>query len=138
MATFNKFNIFVADVANKQHNLGSDALKVMLTNTAPAAANATTADITEISAGNGYTAGGSAVGISSSSQTSGLYKLIASSNTVFTASGGSIANFRYVVIYNSVNSKLVGWWDSGSTVSVASGNTFTVQYDGTNGILNLQ
>jgi len=46
MASFNKFNAFVADVANKVHNLGSDTLKIMLTNTAPAAANAIKTDIT--------------------------------------------------------------------------------------------
>jgi hypothetical protein len=138
MAAFNKFNIFVADVANKQHNLGADALKVMLSNTAPAAGNAVTSDITEIAAGNGYTAGGAAVGITSSSQTGGLYKLIASANTVFTASGGSIATFRYVVLYNSANSKLIGYYDYGSGAVITTGNTFTIQYDGTNGILNLQ
>src|ERR1700720_2827204 len=57
MAAFNKFNAFVADVANKVHNLGSDTLKVMLSNTLPTSANAVKADITEISAGNGYSAG---------------------------------------------------------------------------------
>ena len=40
MAAFNKFNAFVADVANKVHNLGSDTLKVMLSNTLPTSANA--------------------------------------------------------------------------------------------------
>ena len=57
MANFNKFNAFVADVANKVHNLGSDTLKVLLTNTAPVATNAVKADLTEIAAGNGYSAG---------------------------------------------------------------------------------
>ena len=66
MATFTKFNPFVEAVAEKVHNLGSDALKVMLTNTAPVAANAVKADLTEITAGNGYTAGGNAVTITTS------------------------------------------------------------------------
>ena len=56
MASFNKFNPFVEALAEKVHNLGSDTLKVMLSNTAPSASNAVKADITEISAGNGYTA----------------------------------------------------------------------------------
>ena len=52
MAAFNKFNALTEDLAEKVHNLGSDTLKVMLTNTAPSAANAVKADIAEISAGN--------------------------------------------------------------------------------------
>src|ERR1700716_2428459 len=75
MATFNKFNAFVADVANKVHNLGADTLKVMLTNTAPVATNAVKADTPEIAAGNGYTAGGTQATLVSSSQTSGTYAL---------------------------------------------------------------
>ena len=59
-AAFNKFNQFVQDLANKVHNLGADALYVGLANTAPVATNTVWANITEISAGNGYTAGGDA------------------------------------------------------------------------------
>jgi hypothetical protein len=125
-------------VANKVHNLGSDTLKIMLTNVAPSASNAVKADITDIAAGNGYSAGGSAVTITSSSQTAGTYKLIGNSVT-FTASGGSIATFRYAVIYNSTaaSGNLIGWWDYGAAVSVTNGNSFQVQLDGTNGILQL-
>lgn len=112
----------------------------MLTNSAPSASNAVKADITEISAGNGYSAGGASVGITSSTQSSGLYKLIPSGNVVFTASGGSFGPFRYAVIYNSTPAAgpLIGWWDYGSSISTNSGDTFTVQLDGTNGILQLQ
>jgi hypothetical protein len=139
MATYTKFNAFVADVANKVHNLGSDSLKILLTLTAPVATNSVKADLTEIAGGNGYTAGGTAVGITSSTQSSGTYKLIPSGNVVFTASGGSIANFRYAVIYNSTaaSGNLIGFWDSGATQTITTGNTFTVQLDGTNGILQL-
>jgi hypothetical protein len=83
MAAFNKFNIFVADVANGKHNLGSDSLKILLTNTAPTSSNAVKADITEISAGNGYSAGGVAVTGITSSQTSGTYKLVSSATLLF-------------------------------------------------------
>lgn len=58
MATFNKFNAFVQDLTRKVHNLNSDTLKILLTNVAPVATNAVKADLTEIAAGNGYTAGG--------------------------------------------------------------------------------
>ena len=100
MATFNKFNQFVEDLAKKVHNLNSDVLKVALTNTAPAAGNAIFSDITEITAQNGYGAGGSAASFSSGAQSSGTYKLVLNDVT-FTASGGSFGPFRYVVLYNS-------------------------------------
>jgi hypothetical protein len=139
MAAFNKFNAFVADVANKTHNLGSDTLKVMLSNVAPVATNAVKADITEIGAGNGYSAGGTAITITSSAQSAGLYKLVGN-NVTYTASGGSIAVFRYAVVYNSTPApgNLIGWYDYGAALTITSGNSFTVQFDGTNGILNLQ
>src|ERR1700737_2947070 len=99
MASFNKFNAFVADVANKVHNLGSDTLKIMLTNTAPVATNAVKADITEIAAANGYSAGGTGVTGVGSTQTAGLYTL-SGANVVFTGTG-TFGPFRYAVIYNS-------------------------------------
>lgn len=138
MATFNKINAFVADVGNKVHNLGSDTLKVALTDTAPVATNTVLANITQIGAGNGYSTGGSAVGSTAYSQTSGLATLTGS-NVVFTASGGAIAQFRYAVLYNSTpaGGNLIGWFDYGSEVNITTGNTFTVQWNGS-GILTLQ
>jgi hypothetical protein len=138
MSTFNKFNAFVNDIASKVHNLGSDTLKVMLTNTAPTATNAVKADITEISAANGYTAGGTAATLTSSSQTSGTYKLVLA-NVTFTASGGSIGTFRYAVLYNSTaaSGNLIGYYDYGTAITVTTGNSFQVQFDGTNGVLQL-
>ena len=140
MASFVKFNQFVADVANKVHNLGADTLKVALSNVAPVATNTVFANITEIAAGNGYTAGGTQTVQSSSTQTSGVYKLI-SGNVLFTASGGAIATFRYVVVYNSTPvsplKPLIGFYDFGSAVNLNSGDTFTVAFDQTNGVLQL-
>jgi hypothetical protein len=139
MATFNKFNQFVADVANKVHNLGSDSLKILLTNTAPTSSNAVKADLTEISAGNGYTAGGNTAALTSSSQTAGLYKLILANPATWTAAGGSIGPFRYAVLYNSTaaSGNLIGYWDYGSAVTLAVGETFTTTLDATNGCLQL-
>lgn len=138
MATFNKFNAFTENVAEKAFNLGTDTLKVMLTNTAPVSTNSVKANLTEISAGNGYTAGGTAATISSSSQTGGVYKLVLA-DVVFTASGGSIGPFRYVVLYDdtAANDELIGWWDYGSAVTLASGESFTVDFDPTNGVLTI-
>ena len=138
MATFNKFSQFVADIANKVHNLGADTLKVGLTNTAPVATNTQYSNITEIGAGNGYTAGGNAATVTSSAQTSGTYKLIAS-NVTFTATSGSIGPFRYAVLYNATpaNQNLIGWYDYGTSLTITAGNSFQVQFDAVNGVLQL-
>lgn len=137
MATFNKFNSFSEALAEKKHNLGSDTLRLMLTNVAPSASNTVKADITEIAAGNGYTAGGDAVSITSSTQSGGTYKLVVADNT-WTASG-AMAGFRYVVLYNdtAANDELIGWWDYGSTLSLTAGQAFTWDASPTNGILQL-
>lgn len=138
MAVYNKFNAFVNDLATKVHNLHSDTLKIMLSNVAPIATNAVKADITEIAAGNGYSAGGTAATLVSDGQTAGVYKLVLSQPT-YTASGGTIATFRYAVLYNSttVSGNLIGFWDFGGTVTITSGNSFQVITDQSNGVLQL-
>ena len=130
MAAYNKFNSFVEAVDEKVHDLGSDTLKIMLVNSpAPVATNSVKNNLTEISAGNGYSAGGSAVTITSSAQSSGTYSLVAT-DLVFTASGGSIGPFRYAVLYNdtAANDELIAWWDYGSNVTLLTGETFTVDF----------
>lgn len=139
MAAFNKFNSFVEAVAEKKHDLGSDALFVCLTNTAPVAANAVKADITEIAAGNGYVAGGAQATQAASAQTAGTYKLTIN-DVVFTATG-AIGPFRYAVLYNDTPSSpadpLLMYWDYGSSITLADGETFTWDADPSNGILTL-
>lgn len=138
MASFTKFQPFVEYLAEKAFDLGSDTIKVMLTNSAPSAANGLKSDLTEISAGNGYTAGGTAATISSSAQSSGTYKLVLA-DVVFTASGGSIGPFRYVVLYDdtAASDQLIGYWDYGSSITLADGETFTTDFDGTSGVLTI-
>lgn len=136
MASFQKFSPFVEYAFEKAVNLGSDTLKVMLTNTAPTSENGLKSDLTEISAGNGYTTGGTAATISSSAQTSGTYKLVLA-DVVFTASGGTIGPFRYAVLYDdtSTSDVLIGFWDYGSSISLQDGESFTWDADSTNGVL---
>lgn len=140
MTAFNKFQQFVEDVGVKVHNLNADTLKVLLTNTAPVATNEVKADLTEISAGNGYTAGGAAVGSNAYSHTSGTGKLTGN-DVVFTASGGDIGPFRYAVLYNDTPSSpadpLIGWWDYGTNLTITNGNSFTVDFDPSSGILTI-
>lgn len=136
-ASFTKFNSFVEAVAEKVHNLGSDTLKVMLTNSAPSAANTVKADITDISAGNGYTAGGLTLTTSASAQSSGTYKLTIADATL--TATGAIGPFRYAVLYNdtATNKELIGWYDYGSAVTMANTETFQFDFDGTNGVLTI-
>jgi hypothetical protein len=139
MASFNKFNPFVEALAEKKHNLGADTLKVMLTNTAPSATNGVKTDLTEISAGNGYTAGGNSASVTSSAQTSGTYKLVLGDPATWTATGGTIGPFRYSVLYNdtATDDDLIGWWDYGSSVTLNAGETFTLDFDPSTGVLTL-
>ena len=140
MALYQKFDQFVEDLAKKVHNLNSDTLKVMLTNTAPSAANTVLANITEITPGNGYSAGGSAATFVSGAQSSGTYKLVLNDVT-FTASGGSIGPFRYAVLYNDTPTSpadpLIAWWDYGTSLTLTNGNSFTVNLDQSAGVFTL-
>lgn len=133
MAAYNKFEAFVAAVHNKKHDFSADTFKFALTNVAPIAGNSVLADITEISAGNGYTAGGSQVTISTSTQTGGVYSAVPTGDVVLTAAGGAIAQFRYVVLYNDTTAAndLISWYDRGSAVELLDGETFTIQVGAT-------
>ena len=133
MPSYNKFHQFAEDTPEKVHNLGSDTLKIMLTNVAPVATNSVKADLTEIAAGNGYTAGGATVTVTTSADTTGTYTL-AANQVQFTASGGSMATFRYYVLYNdtSTSDSLIAWWDHGSTVTLTVGQVFTIQFNSSN------
>ncbi len=136
MPTLTKFYSFVEAIHEKKHNLGSDTLKVLLTNTAPSLSNTQKSDISgELSTANGYTSGGATVPVTSSAQSSGLYTLICSDVT-FTASGGSIGPFRYAVVYNdtATNDELIGYLDYGYSITVASGQTFTLDFDAVSGL----
>lgn len=135
MATYTKFQPFVEKLAEKAHNLGSDTLTVALSNTAPSAANGVLADITQISYTN---LSARALTIASSAQTSGTYKLVINDLTL-TASGGAVATFRYVIIYNdtATNDELIAYYDYGSGVTLADGDSFVLEFDGTNGLLQI-
>jgi hypothetical protein len=140
MAAFQKFNQFVEDVGKKVHNLNADTLKIVLSNSAPVATNTVLANITQIANGNGYTTGGTAITTVAYAQTSGTAKLTGD-DVVFTASGGTVGPLRYAVIYNDTPTSpadpLIGWWDYGSSVTLNSGDTFTVDLDQAAGILTI-
>ena len=140
MAAFTKFNTFIEVLAEAGINLGSDTLRIALTNTAPTAA--TDAGFLPGSAhpapaaANGYSV--TQATISSSAQTGGTYKLVLA-DVVFTATAGGIGPFRYVLLYDDSHGsdQLIGFYDYGSSITLAVGETFTVDFDPTNGVLTI-
>ena len=126
MATYNKFQCFVEDLAEGKHNLASDSLKVALSNNAPSAsANVKLADITTVSVANLDSV---TLTVSSSSQTSGTYKLVVADKTM--TANGAVGPFQYVIIYNDTasNKELICFFDYGSEVTLASGDTFKLDF----------
>jgi hypothetical protein len=137
MATFTKYNQFIEDVYGKVHDLfgtagsGADTCKVMLSNTAPnTATHVVRADVTEISGGSGYTSGGASIANVGTRSTGTL--TVAATDVVFTASGGTIGPFRYAIIYNDTPTSpadpLIAYYDYGSSITLADGETFTVDF----------
>ena len=138
MASYVKFEQFVEDLAGGVHDLldssNADVLKLMLVNS-PAPNGAThgvLADLTEISAGNGYAAGGEDAQ-NSGARSGGTFTLTGT-KIVWTASGGTIGPFRYPVLYNDTPvapaDPLVSYWDYGSSLTLNDGETFTVKFNG--------
>jgi len=121
MSAFNKFDVFSLNVLSALENFTAHSYKVMLTDVAPVRTNTIKSNITEIAAGNGYTAGG---GVSAVSLADAAGVTTASAGPVtFTASGGSIATWRYAVIYNATTNNLVGWYDYGAEVIITATNS---------------
>ena len=133
MASYNKFNSFVQYVSNGSFNLGSDAIKVGLTNTStsPTASITSYSQLSEVSATCGYSAGGTSVGSVTSAQVSGT-ETFAGNNVTWTANGATVGPFRYAVIYDSsfTTNNVIAWWDYGTSITMNSGDTFTVQFNG--------
>ena len=131
MAAYNKFYDFTEQQLIGTHDWDTNVFKIMLTNSPPVATNTIKSNLTEISAGNGYTAGGTATTITVS-ETTGT-STVQGTQVVFTASGGSIGPFQYAVLYNdsATNKNLVAWWDYGSSIPLAATETFTVKFNNT-------
>ena len=131
MATFNKFQGFVGYLGLAAVNLNTDTFKVYLTNAAPSAsADDVKTDLAEITQSplNGLTVGGEDIqnGYSEASGTGTMTAV----DVTFTASGGSWSQFQYAVIYDDTHASdiLMGWYDYGSAVDLADGESFTVDF----------
>lgn len=137
MATYNKFQPFVEHLAEGVHNLGSNQLVVALTNTLPTAGMATRSELTEVAYTNLSSRN---ITTTSSSQSGGTYTLILTDLTL-TSTGGSTGPFRYVVVYNDTPTSpadpLIAWFDYGSSITLADGESLDIDFDGVNGLLQL-
>jgi hypothetical protein len=133
MATYNKFDTFMTDVADGVHaaslNADTDVWKVYLSNAAPSASlDAVKADLAEITAENGYPAGG--VDAQNAATQTDAVITVAGTDVVITASGGTIGPFQYVVLYNDTPTSpadpLISWWDRGSPITLQDGESVTI------------
>jgi hypothetical protein len=141
MAEYNKINKFVQDLAHMIHDLETDQLVVALVSSpAPVATNSVLADLTQIAYTNLSSRN---ITTTSSAHTTGTYKLTLT-DLVLTASG-AVASFQYVVIYNDtpttgsrgVEDPLIAWYNHGSSVTLANGETFTIDFSDANGFLQI-
>ena len=146
MATFTKLDGFVEHLAEGVHNLGSGALTIALSNTAPGAettppsgstAACILANVTQVA----YTfLSTRVITAGTSAQTTGTYKLVLT-DLVLTSTGGTTGPFRYVYIYNDTPTApadpLIGYYDYGSSISLATTETLTIDFDATNGVLTV-
>lgn len=136
MATYNKFQQYIEDVFEKVHDSDSDQFVIALTTnaSAPVATNSILGNLTTISYTNLSSRN---VTTTSGEQTTGTYKLVLA-DLVLTASG-AVATFRWVVLYNDTPTSpadpLVAYWDYASDVTLANTETFTIDFDATNGVL---
>ncbi len=143
MASFNKVNDFVVNAVHNM-DLASDTLAVALTNTAPgsessnptADGNGIVGNLTQISYSNVSSRN---LTTSSSSQSGGVYKLVVADLTL-TASG-TVGPFRYIYIFDDTVSSpadpIIGYYDYGTSLTLNNGDTFTLDFSPSNGVIQL-
>lgn len=128
-----KFQDFVGHLGLGYHgNLNSNTINVALFQAAAApsaSGDSVYADLTnEVANGNGYTTGGQDV-VNTFSETGGTATLSGQTDTVWTASGGTIPNIRYPVLYNTNSTTalnaLIFYYDYGSEITLQDTETFT-------------
>ena len=129
MVAATKFHQVVEDKEEGVYTSSTDQFTVFLTTQAniPVVGNSVLADITEISYTNLSSRN---ITTSSSGQTSGTFTQLFT-DLVLTASG-AVATFRHVGIYNNTPSSpldpIVFWFDFGSDLTLASGETLTLDW----------
>jgi len=125
-------DVFVFDEAklallDGTHDLDTHAFKVGLVTNAvvPAVSDATPAfgDYTEVTAGGGYTAGGTALTVALT-EVGGTVTYDFTNNPVWTQNAGSPTDARWGIIYNNTNAgkEAIGYLDLGAVVDLTAGD----------------
>lgn len=148
MATYNKFNVFVQDFADKLHDVfgttaATDDLKIYLSNQVPTGSQhtvksnvASSSGLSEITIASGYAG---AIDLSTSgNRVNGTSYCYTPSGSCTVNAVGTVGPFQYVVLYNDTQTAppdpLIAWWDYASPITLASGESFTVTF-ATSGVL---
>ena len=139
--TFSKVADFIEAAMEGKHNLASDTIQVALSNTAAASetsnplatGNGILANVTEVSYTN-YTDDLTVDRVLesvTSNESGGTWTLDAGDFTI-TASGGAIAQFQYIWVFNqtATNDDLIGYWALDSAIDLASGESLAVSFNG--------
>ena len=134
MATYTKYDNFIENLSNKVIDFfgTNDVYKAVIHTDAPVTATDNVlGDLTQISGNNGYTTDGT--DITFNSTRSGGTVTATATDVVWTASGGNLGSSttgRYVSYYDSTPATkyLVASWDYGSTFTIATGETFTLDF----------
>jgi hypothetical protein len=145
MAVFNKLNGFIEHLGTGVHDFSADQLVVALSNTAPgsestpptgATATCVLANVTEISYTNVSSRN---ITTTSATQTSGTFRLVLA-DLVLSATG-AVGPFRYIYVYNDTPTSpadpLIGYFDYGSGLTLANGESLTIDFDQASGALTL-
>lgn len=133
MATYTKYSTFVENLSNKLIDAfgTTDTWKAVIHTDSPQATDNGVSDLTQIGGSNGYTTGGE--NISFNSTRSGGTVTATATDVVWTASGGNLGSSttgEYFSIYDdtSAGDNLLCSFDYGSTFTVASGETMTLDF----------
>jgi len=130
-ATF--FRQFKEDLAKGVHNFTSDAsstvtVALCAAANAPVVTNSVLADLTQIS----YTNLSSRVITGTTAEHTAGTVAFTANDLVLTASGGSVAAFRYIVLYNddptSPADPLICYLDYGADLTLADTQTLTIDF----------
>jgi hypothetical protein len=129
MATLVIQDRFAKDVLDGLHNFNTGhSFKIVLSNSAIASSVSTLGGITEITAGGGYSSGGFAVTVSTSSPSTrqGAFTV---ADVTLTASS-TINTFRYLCLINVTAGNIpVASTDLGTAVNLSTGGVASLTFD---------
>ena len=132
MATYNKFNLVTQNLASGVINTATDTFKIAMcvAASAPVATNAVLADLTVIAMTN--VTGQTLTSVTSTQSPAGT-ELFNAADTTILASGGAIATFRYVVLYDDTPTSpadpLIAWFDYGSDLTLADTESLVITWN---------